>query len=319
MGRKCGMKCNILRTWGTFFKKNHWEFVVNLIKAYRIHWEHQIPKRSPSPSPLSPTLFFYKKHEASLWSCCFTSLAWVGGPLGQVPTSANQQKEKVMHTRRSNNYRAHLFSLYSCGSNNNNNNWRGEAWRRGGMEGGRWGGVCYDCQLTFFPNLQSQFPNLAPIITNFFQILWRERERERERERSLQMWPPPSSPFIQIPTLTHPSFAHMHLQPFALYSFKGQARGKRNQKTKKKKAWVLTDILLHWAIRRRRSRRRRRQQQQGFFFPLFFVAFKREWLWIKKCASFSFGIILVVVSVVGEGREIRVLTLNKFWAMKLSA
>jgi len=63
-----------------------------------------------------------------------------GGPPGQVPTSANQQKEKVMHTQDPitttiGAQQFHLFSSYSCGSNNNN--WRGEGWRRGGMEGGR--------------------------------------------------------------------------------------------------------------------------------------------------------------------------------------
>jgi hypothetical protein len=91
-----------------------------------------------------------------------------------------------------------------------------------------------------------------------------------------------------------------------LYSFKGQARGKRNKKTKKIKAWVLTDILLHWAIRRRRSRRRRRrrQQQQGFFFSLCFLLLPKGSGFESKSVPVSvLGSLLLLLVLWGRGER----------------
>ncbi len=134
------------------------------------------------------------------------------------------------------------------------------------------------------------FPILHPSSQTPFSS-FEENERESERERDLFKCDHQHHPSFKFPHSPNPSFAHIRLQPFALYSFKGQARGKRNKKkTKKKKAWVLTDILLHWAARRRRSRRRRRrrQQQQGFFFPSVFCCFQKGVALNQKVCQFQF-------------------------------
>jgi hypothetical protein len=129
-----------------------------------------------------------------------------------------------------------------------------------------------------------------------------------------------------ITTITLHSNSHTHPIPLLLIYVcnpllcihsKAKQEGRGTKTTKKKQVWVLTDILLHWATRRRRSRRRRRrrrQQQQGFFFSLCFLLLPKGSGFESKSVPVSVlgSYLLLLLVLWGEGREIWVLTLNKF-------
>jgi hypothetical protein len=127
-----------------------------------------------------------------------------------------------------------------------------------------------------------------------------------------------------ITTITLHSNSHTHPIPLLLIYVcnpllcihsKGKREGRGTKTTKKEKVWVLTDILLHWASRRRKSRRRRRrQQQQGFFFSLCFLLLPKGSGFESKSVPVSVlgSYLLLLLVLWGEGREIWVLTLNKF-------
>jgi hypothetical protein len=108
---------------------------VNLIKPYKKYIENtKFQKDPPLPHPSHPHFFIIKNTRRLCGHVA--SPGWLGGrgPPGQVPTSANQQKEKVMHTQDPIKIELTYFHYIVVGPTTTIG--EGEGSRRGGMEGG---------------------------------------------------------------------------------------------------------------------------------------------------------------------------------------